>query len=371
MTVARWFFALLAITGLVGGLGYIKFTQITEAIAQAELIPEHSEATEAVHPQSTLYAPQTQVIGEVVAPKQVELRTEISGRVVKLGFKPGDWVEKYQLLVQMDVSEETAELAAAEADVALATIKFERAQKLRSTGSGSQSALDNARALLDTSKAKVGQIKSRIQKKTIKAPFAGETNTTVLSVGEFLGVNELITQVVGDTDDIWIDFKLPQHQMELAIGDEVTAIGADAKPVTATVIHRDAAISTSTRTRVHRATVSASDLQLIHGAFVEVLVPTAPAKNYSTLPSSSIQSDSYGQFVYALAQDEQSAYRATRQDVADLHYLGETVLVGQGVSQGDLIATDGGFKLSPGMLVELITPQTQQQISSVISAGKH
>ncbi|SFT50856.1 membrane fusion protein, multidrug efflux system [Pseudovibrio denitrificans] len=371
MTVARWFFALLAITGLVGGLGYIKFTQITEAIAQAALIPEHSEATEAVYPQSTLYAPQTQVIGEVVAPKQVELRTEISGRVVNLGFKPGDWVEKHQLLVQMDVSEETAELAAAEADVELAAIKFERAQKLRSTGSGSQSALDNARALLDTSKAKVGQIKSRILKKTIRAPFAGKTNTTVLSVGEFLGVNELITQVVGDTDDIWIDFKLPQHQMELAIGDEVTAIGADAKPVTATVIHRDAAISTSTRTRVHRATVSVSDLQLIHGAFVEVLVPAAPAKDYSALPSSSIQSDSYGQFVYALAQDEQSAYRATRKDIADLQYLGETVLIGQGISQGDLIATDGGFKLSPGMLVELITPQTQQQISSAISAGKH
>ncbi|WP_108817502.1 efflux RND transporter periplasmic adaptor subunit [Pseudovibrio sp. Alg231-02] len=366
MVVVRWFIALLAITGVIGGLGYVKFTQVSEAIAQAALIPEHTETTEAFSPKTVKYAPQIQVIGEVIAPEQVELRTEISGRIVQLGFQPGDPVAEDQLLVQMDVSEEIAQLAATEADEKLAAIKFERAKKLRSTGSGSQSTLDNAQALLETAKAQVAQIKSRIQKKTIRAPFAGKTNTSTLSLGQILGANELITQIVGQTDRVWVDFKLPQHHMELGAGAGVTVIGQKGKQITATIIHRDATISTTTRTRTHRAEVFAQHLGMAHGAFVELMVPVARDKDYLSLPVTAVQTDGYGQFVYILHPDEQEgAYRAERRDVSHLFYLGESVLVDQGLTSNELVATNGAFKLAPGVLVYLSSPSdTPQQISS-------
>lgn len=366
MIVARWFITLLAITGVIGGLGFIKFTQISEAIAQAASIPEHTETTEAISPLVTPFAPQTQVIGEVVAPEQVELRTEISGRIVKLGFRPGERVAEDQLLVQMDTTEEVAQLAAAEADAKLAAIKFERAKKLRSTGSGSQSTLDNTQALLETAKAQVAQIKSRIQKKTLRAPFAGKTNTSTLSLGQILGPNELITQIVGDTDSIWVDFKLPQTHMELKVGGSVTVIGQGGEQIIATIMHRDATISTTTRTRIYRARVEVQQFGMVHGAFVQLQVPDALLKDYLSLPVTSVQTDSYGQFVYLLHPDEQEgAYRAERRDVRDLFYLGDTVLVGQGLSPNELVATNGAFKLAPGVLVYLSSPSdTPQQISS-------
>ena len=97
-----WATVLLAIGGTAGGLGYYKYAEISAAIAAAEAFPEPREAVEAVRVRRGEWAASTRAVGTVVALRQVELRNELAGTVVEMGFASGDIVEAGQVLVRLD-----------------------------------------------------------------------------------------------------------------------------------------------------------------------------------------------------------------------------------------------------------------------------
>ncbi|MEM9632587.1 MAG: efflux RND transporter periplasmic adaptor subunit [Pseudomonadota bacterium] len=355
MIFLRWVTLLVVISGVIGGLGYYKYVEISNSIAEAASYPEHSESTEVTISSYVLHTPQTAVIGEVVAPEWVALRSQKAGKIAKLGFQPGEDVEKGQLLVQLDVSEETARLKGAKADAQLARISLERAEKLGKSGSISQSRIDTLQANLDTALSNVGIIESTIDQKTIRAPFAGKSNAGNLVVGQYINIDETLAEIVSDKPTLWIDFRLPQTHHDLPIGTEVSVALRGKSPITGVLISRDGSISSENRTRLHRARVNTSDLAAPHGAFVEVKVPASGQRQLVKLPVSALRSDAYGQFVYSIEQAEQEgAYRAKRHDVGDVTFLADQVLIGEGLKADLQIATNGSFKLYPGILTQVV-----------------
>ena len=136
-----WVAVLLAIGATAGGLGYYKYAEISAAIAAAEAFPEPREAVEAVRVRRGEWAASTRAVGTVVALRQVELRNELPGTVVEMGFASGDIVEAGQVLVRLDTSQERAALAAAQAEARLARVVFDRRDRLaferRRLGAGS------------------------------------------------------------------------------------------------------------------------------------------------------------------------------------------------------------------------------------------
>ncbi|MES0880701.1 efflux RND transporter periplasmic adaptor subunit [Roseibium sp. SCP14] len=355
MNILRWMAILIVICGVIGGLGYYKYVEISNGIAEAANYPEHSEATEATVSSFVLHTPETSVIGEVVAPEWVTLRSQKAGKIAKLGFQPGEDVTNGQLLVQLDVSEETARLKGAKADAELARISLERAEKLGKSGSISQSRIDTLQANLDTALANVGIIESTIDQKTIRAPFAGKSNAGNLVVGQYINIDETLAEIVSDKPTLWIDFRLPQTHHDLPIGTEISVALKGKAPVAGTLISRDGSVSSENRTRLHRAQIRTSDLTAPHGAFVVVKVPASEQRQLVKLPVSALRSDAYGQFVYSIEQAEQEGtYRAKRHDVDDVTFLADQVLIGTGLKADLQIATNGSFKLYPGILTRVV-----------------
>ena len=82
--------------------------EISAAIAAAESAPEPQEAVEAVQVRRGEWAAATRAVGTVVALRQVEIRNELPGTVVEVGFASGDIVEAGQALVRLDASQELA-----------------------------------------------------------------------------------------------------------------------------------------------------------------------------------------------------------------------------------------------------------------------
>ena len=77
------------------------------------------------------------------------------------------------MLVRLDTSQEEAQLAAAQAQDDLARLNLDRMRGLRAKGITSQAELDRSAAEQQQATARVGEIRAAIEKKTIRAPFAG------------------------------------------------------------------------------------------------------------------------------------------------------------------------------------------------------
>ncbi len=259
MKFNRWMKVAIASFLVIAALATYKVMEIKAAIAFGESFPEHSETVELVVAEKQSYLESVRVLGEVISPQQVALRSELQGRIVEVGFRSGENVAKDQLLLQLDISEELAQLDSANARMDLAETIFKRNSELRKRNAVSQEQLDRAKAELATIKAEIAGLKSTIRKKTIRAPFAGVTGIHQFEVGQFLLGNVLITQLVGKQDFLWVDFSLPQFYPALESGTKIQVAlitqGATDQWVEAEVVVRSAVVSVENRSFQYRAKV--------------------------------------------------------------------------------------------------------------------
>jgi len=357
----RWSIILIFCGAFAAALIAFKVLEIRSAMAQVAAQPEYSETVETSTAQAAVYRPTIKAIGISVAPQQIQLRNERAGYIALLNAPSGAQVQQDQILIQLDISEEQANLASAKARAKLAQGIYEREKTLRKSNAISQEALDRARANVDVLKAEIAATQSIIDKKTIRAPFTGTMGIHQLEKGQFLEGNTDITTLVGNSEESWIDFSVPQFYPSLELGSTVqvrlvTTTEGDYQ--TATLIATNPVVSPASRSRLYRASLPRQS-QLLHNTAVEVEVPVGPAQSLVAIDATAIQSDGLGQYVFKLVENEQQ-YRAQRVTVSVAAHQGEQVYV-SGLTAGTLVAAAGAFKLFEGILVN---PKDRPQWSS-------
>ena len=367
MQLKKWSVCLSLCFGVFIALASFKFFQIKAAIAFGESFPEHSESVEIFTATMADYQPQFTTLGEVIAKKQLNISNELPGRIVSVNFTSGSEVEKNQVLLQQDIATEKANLAAAQARLQLASNSYRRLQDLYKKNAVSQEAVDTARAEEASQKADIEALKSTIDKKTLKAPFAAQAGLHEFEVGQYLQANTMITTLIGDSDTLWVDFKIPQFYPILANNSRVkirrlqsassalAAIPASSnESYTARVLASDTVINNANRSRHYRAEIKKSEFPVSPHAIVEVEIPLANKQSMIAIPATAIQNDHLGQFVYKLIAtkdaNEQPAFRAERAQIAVLAQQQQQVFISSGLKANDVIAAAGAFKLHPGIL---------------------
>jgi len=363
MNTRRWSITLGLCLFLFAGLTAYKVFEIKAAIAFGESFPEHSESVEIFTTKTQSYTPSIKVLGEVVAPQIIEMRNELPGHIVKVNFQSGQLVDKNQLLIQLDIREENAQLKAALARASLAKSVYKRTLNLRNSNAVSQEALDQAKADLATQQADIQVLKSTIAKKSIRAPFNGTTDLHQLEVGQVLQDNTLITRLKGQQDFVWVDFSVPQFYPPISAGTplNVRPIGAitsnlplsDRPSLQATVLTQNTVIDINSRSRQYRARVDTHSMTLTPNAAIELHVPVANAQSLVAVAATAIQHDQLGQYVYELVRDDNQdgAFRAKRQQVKVAAQQDGLALLNTGLETGIQVAGAGAFKLHPGLLV--------------------
>jgi membrane fusion protein, multidrug efflux system len=353
-----WVAVLLTIGGTAGGLGYYKYVEISAAIAAAEAFPEPREAVEAVRVRRGEWATSTRAVGTVVALRQVEIRNELAGTVVEMGFASGDIVEPGQVLVRLDTSQESAALAAAQAEARLAQVVFDRRDRLRSSPAISALDLDRAREELAAATARVTSLEAGIAKKTLVAPFRARVGLTDLQPGAYLDEGTRVAMLQGVDADAFVDFALPQD-MAAAIrpGVSVSLAGPQFPEgsVSAEIVAEDASVDASNRAVRFRAIARGLGEVLRPGAFVDVVAVTSPPRPALLVPLTAVRRAPYGQHVFALV-DEDGQSRARQRVVQTGGVQGTEIVVTDGLVEGELIAGAGSFKLREGLLVQMTRP---------------
>jgi membrane fusion protein, multidrug efflux system len=362
-----WVAVLLAMGGAAGGLGYYKYMEISAAIASAAAAPEPREAVEAVPVRRGEWAASTRAVGTVVALRQVEIRNELPGTVVEVGFASGDIVEAGQILVRLDTSEERAALAAAQAEARLAQVVFDRRSRLRPGDVVSVLDLDRAREELAAAGARVSGLEAGIAKKTLAAPFRARVGLTDLQPGAYLDEGTSIAMLQGVDRDAYVDFTLPQD-MAAAIrpGVVVTLAGPQIPggSASAEIVAEDATVDATNRAVRFRAIARGLGEMLRPGAFVDVVTVTAPPRPALLVPLTAVRRAPYGEHVFALVEEE-GQIRARQRVVQTGPVQGTDIVITDGLAEGELIAAGGSFKLRDGLLV--VAPDPPGERPSITS----
>ena len=357
--VKRMILMLATAVAFLGAIGFVKFRQIQAAMAQGASFQPPPEAVTTIIAKREQWPATLRVIGTVVAVHGVNVSADLPGIVAKIDFDSGRHVRAGDVLVQLDTSQERAQLAAAEVQRDLTSLNFERIRGLRDKGVTSQAEYDRAAAESKQADARVGEIRATIERKTIRAPFAGILGIRQVNLGQYLSGGTPVVPLQ-TLNPIYVNFAVPQQQVgALAVGAEVLLAleGKAGAESSGRVTAINSIVDEATRNMQLQATFDNSDGTLRPGMFVEVQVVLGAGTPAVALPASSIQYAPYGNTVF-LVEDVHGrngeTYLGVRQEFVKLGSTrGDQVAVLSGVEPGAQVVTSGVFKLRNGTAVQI------------------
>lgn len=364
------FLLLILIAGLAGGgyYGYRYHYKPTKQQAQAQGAGAQNPGVpvEVGTVELTAVAEEVEALGTLAADESVVIAPEIAGRVVALGFKEGERVEKDQKLVMLDTAILDAELKQAQADLSLARDSYERNRSLVQRGAGTQVALEQATAQLALQEARVQLVQAKLALATIKAPFTGVVGLRSVGVGDFVSIGKpLIT--LTNIDPIKVDFRVPEiYLTQLKVGQPIQ-LKIDAvpdRPFTGEIFAIDPVVDVNGRAVRLRATVPNADLVLKPGLFARVTIMVDKRENALVVPETAVVPDGLGKTVFIVENG-----KAKRVPVELGKRLTGKVEIVKGLTAGMQIVTAGQMRLREGATVA-IKERTVVQTSSLPGAVK-
>ena len=359
----RMLLMLTVMAGLIGGLGFVKFQQIQAAIAQGVSFQPPPEAVTTIAAQQTEWPATVSAIGSAAAVQGVTVSADLSGTIDRIAFDSGKSVRQGEVLVELDTRQERAQLAAAEAQRDLARINFDRMQGLLKENVISRAEFDSATADSKQTEARVGEIRSAIERKTIRAPFSGILGIRQVNLGQYLSSGDPIVQLQS-LNPIYVNFDVPQDAIaQMRMGREVRITLADAAgpnnltgagfPGRVTAI--DSTVNENTRNIQVQATLSNPEGTLRPGMFVQAEVAVGQGRSLVALPATSISYAPYGDSVFIVGMvkgPNGDTYKGVRQQFVKVEGArGDQVGIVTGVKPGDEVVTSGVFKLRNGAAV--------------------
>jgi membrane fusion protein (multidrug efflux system) len=348
----RFFLMLIVVSISLGGLFYWKMEQdkATKAAQAARKMPPFNVETELAQAES--WQNSLKAIGTLVAVNGIELKTETEGRVIKLAFESGTEVKKGALLLQLDASEEQAELEALQAQLKLARLDYQRDRKLIKQNSVAQSTLDKSRAQLEKAQADIARIKAVIAKKTLYAPFTGRIGLRQIDLGEYVQKSQSIASLQS-MNPLYVNIALPEKHLPHLYVDQSAEVYLDALPdkvLQAKINAIDAEVSPNSRNILAQATLDNPQQQLVPGMFAKVRVLLKQQDDVVSVPETAVSYSLYGNSVFVVesAEGDEAAQQVKRRYVKLGRSENGRVAILDGVKAGEQVVSAGGLKLRDG-----------------------
>ncbi len=287
--------------------------------------------------------------GTVRANEEVEIISEISGKVSDIFFKEGSSVSAGELLLKIDDSELAAERMRALYRVELAKRAEIRQQQLLEDGVISSENYDVALGELNVLRAELQLIDAQLLKTEIRAPFGGTIGLRWVSPGSYLSSQTRIASLQ-DPDPVKLDFSVPERYSGLMkVGEEISfAVNGFDRNFPGTIYAIEPSVDASTRSLRLRARCPNSDGALVPGTFANVDLVLRSVPEALTVPSIAIIPELGGKKVFLYA-DGQAEPRTVETGIR----TESEVQITSGLSEGDLVITTGILQLKPGLEVEL------------------
>ncbi|WP_354688200.1 efflux RND transporter periplasmic adaptor subunit, partial [Cupriavidus plantarum] len=307
-------------------------------------------------------------VGTVQAMQTVTVTPRIDGQLVSVGFVEGQDVKLGQVLARIDPRTFEAQLQQAqatrardEATLANARLDLTRFQGLIKENATTQQTLDTQRATVAqleasvrTDDAQIALARVQLDFTTITAPLAGRVGARLVDPGNIVHATDTTGLVViRQIDPIDVVFTLPEEAVSQIHG--ATTDGAqlvvDANERESgkrlgegKLILVNNTIDTTSGTIQLKARFPNPTHALWPGQYVDARLVLGQRARAITVPSSAIQRNDAGTYVYTVQPDNTVAMKPVT--VAELQ--GNRAVIGKGLAAGDRVVSEGQYKLRAG-----------------------
>src|ERR1043166_430827 len=343
---------------------------------------------------------EVKAIGNVQPVVGVAIRSQVTGRMLKVNFKEGDYVRKGQLLFVLDsrpfveaikeaqanvqhdmsaVAQAQAVLGKDTAQAKYAAIEASRYDTLMKEGvvskeQGEQfkanadsysatlradnSNIETARAQVRQSQALLDNAKVQLTYTQLRSPMDGRTSSSIVTEGNLVNANDptpLVT--INQVSPIDVAFTvpeklLPEVQKYATAGKlKVSAQLDDNSSRIGSLRTFDNQVSQTTGTLQLKASFQNDDNLLWPGRFVNIVLTLTDQPDAIVVPAQAVQTSQQGQFVYVVKADQTVEMRKIVLD----RTVGDEAVIASGLGAGETLITDGQLRVTPGAKVQIAT----------------
>lgn len=229
------------------------------------------------------------VTGSIAAYDEVDLKNEMSGRVVMVNLPEGRFVKKGTLLIKLYDNDLRAALSKLKAQLAIQKSIYKRQSKLLKVNGISQNDYEQTVLQLNSISADIAEEKALIRKTEVRAPFDGTIGLRNISVGAIVSPSTLLA-TIRTNQKIKLDFFVPEKYSSLInVGMRVLfTMSNNDKLYYARVIATEHGIDSNTRNLKVRAIINSSGKELVPGAFANVKLKLGENARALMIPTQAI-----------------------------------------------------------------------------------
>jgi len=365
--MVRWFIVVgLLLGALVGGLvwfNHFRDQMIKQFFANNKPPPINVSAAEA---KSEVVPNFLTAVGDLVAVHQVNVTSDVSGRITDIMFAAGSRVTAGTPLVQLYDAPDQGDLANFKAQATVAELSLDRAKQLAARQFGPQATVDQAQATYDQAQAGIAKTEAIISQKKVRAPFDGELGVRHVEVGQFLSAGTMIVTLT-DLSELYANFTVTEKQSaQLKVG-QLVRVTVDAYPgrnFEGKITTIEPQISTDTRNIQVQATIANPDRILKPGMFATTTVVLPDKPPVVTVPETAVDYTLYGDSVFLITEktgdDGKTSLSAVRTFVQTGNRVGGRAEILKGVKPGDRVVAVGQIKVPSGAAVAISSEPAPQ-----------
>lgn len=383
---------LISIAILLVGGGFTALIFLTEPTAKRSgATKETAMLVEVTEAERGDYQPTIVATGTVRPSRNITLSSRVSGQVIQQyeGFSPGGYVEKGDLLLQIDPADyrNTLELRKSDLQQAEAQLEIEQGRQdvarkgydlvdeelgeMKEELVLRQPQLNSVRAQVEAAEAAVSQAQLNLQRTQIRAPFDAHILSRNVNEGSQVNIGDNLAQMVS-TDEYWVEVNVPLSNLRwLSFSNEEGVAGSEVK-----IMDRKAWAEEQYRrgqlyqligalenqTRLSRVLVSIPDPlayendslpTLIINAFVEAHIQAGELKNVVRLNRDFVRE---GETVWVM-KDEKLQIREVDILFEDARYA----YIRDGLEEGEKVVTTNLATVTEGAGLRLESDTSSQQ----------
>ncbi|NCC29096.1 MAG: efflux RND transporter periplasmic adaptor subunit [Gammaproteobacteria bacterium] len=299
------------------------------------------------------WAERVEALGTLKANESVNITANVTETISAIHFDDGQRVSEGDILVELTSVEQHALLEEAAVRAGEAERQYERVKALVAQGAASESLLDERKRDLDTARAVLVAIESRLSDRLIKAPFDGVLGLRNVSRGTLVEPADTIT-TLDDDSFMKLDFTVPSVYMSAlqpGLRIEARAPAYGDRTFEGVVRGVDSRIDPVTRSIQVRALIPNPERTLKPGLLMRVELLVDP-RDALVVPEAAILHQGQDHFVQVVVENEGGLTSERRQVRIGARKPG-LVEVREGLAEGDRVIEHGHLKVRPGQPVEI------------------
>lgn len=314
--------------------------------------------------------------GRIASPESVDVKPQVSGRIMEVHFTEGQDVKKGDLLFvidprpfQADLEQAQAQLESDAAQLELNKSNLQRDEKIGTQHFVSEQQIDtdkanvkNFQGAVARDQASIDRAKLNLEYCYVRSPTDGRTGRRLVDAGNYVSTGAVTLVNIQRQDPVYVDFNISENDLARLresmpgnqLGVDVIAPAQPEVTKSGALSFLDNAVSAQAGTVLLRATIPNRDHYLWPGQYVKVALTLQVLKGAIVVPSQAIQLGGKGSYLFVVRPDNTVEQRFVNQGVR----YRDLVVVPDGLKADETVVVEGQLTISNGARVNPSPYQT-------------